>query len=537
MLVPSSADNLGNHIATTDITMNDNDLLDANTVQANTLLDPEDGTLTVSDNLNVTGDITVQGADIRDNSGDLRLSGEDNVYISMDYNNNDANTRSISLGRNDEGGDANYNELMRIDEGGNVNVNSLAGAGTRMVVANATGDLSSQTIPANGDITGVTAGAGITGGGTTGTVTVSANANNGLNVDLVADAVQLGGALIENTTITQGAFSMIYNLNSTGDFSIQDNGTTVAQVRDDGLFFVGDDMYWRDGSVGGTNLMSLTDDSDDGRLRIYENGATSIDLDANTQFIFNEQGLDRDFRVESDGNANMLRVDAAQNRVGIGIGTPSAELHVFEGHNGVAEVFATGVTQGSGMFFAGQSATYGGGFVYDGDGTPALVGGADRVTFFRRNNGTDTDVMSYAYNCSTVRITSLAGSGNRMVIANANGDLSTQSIPANGDITGVNAGDGLTGGGTAGTVTLNVVATNGLTDNANDVRLGGVLIQNTTITQGNFGMNYNMNGTGDFQIQDAGVPHFTVLDNGLTYFGDDTYWRDGATNSGDILGR
>ena len=82
-------------------------------------------------------------------------------------------------------------------------------------------------------------------------------------------------------------------------------------------------------------------------------------------------------------------------------------MHVYRADNDIARVYATGTAQGSGMFYAGQSATYGGGFVYDGDGTPALVGGSDRITFFRRNNGTDTDVMSYPYNGNTLRVTSL----------------------------------------------------------------------------------------------------------------------------------
>ena len=180
----------------------------------------------------------------------------------------------------------------------------------------------------NGDITAVNAGVGLTGGGTSGTLTINAAANNGLTVNAGADRIQLGGALIQNTTITQGAFGMTYNLNSTGDFTIQDNGVNHFQIRDDGLSFFGDDTYWRDGSISGTNLMSLIDDGNDGRLRIFENGLTSVDLDANSQFIFNEQGLDRDFRVESDGNANMFRVDAGLNRVTVGSASTAGTFNV-----------------------------------------------------------------------------------------------------------------------------------------------------------------------------------------------------------------
>ena len=180
----------------------------------------------------------------------------------------------------------------------------------------------------NGDITGVNAGIGLTGGGTNGTLTINATANNGITANSGADRIQLGGNLIQNTTITQGNFGMIYNLNGTGDFTIQDAGVNHFQVLDNGISYFGDDTYWRDGSTAGTNLMILSDDGDDGRLRIYENGLTSVDLDANSQFIFNEQGLNRDFRIESDGNANMFRVDASTNRIGIGTSAPSRTLDV-----------------------------------------------------------------------------------------------------------------------------------------------------------------------------------------------------------------
>ncbi|MEZ4874819.1 MAG: tail fiber domain-containing protein [Flavobacteriaceae bacterium] len=62
-------------------------------------------------------------------------------------------------------------------------------------------------------------------------------------------------------------------------------------------------------------------------------------------------------------------------------------------------------------------------------------------------------------------------------------------------------------------------ASNGLSETGNDVRLGGTLIQATTIAQGNFGMTYNLTGTGDFAVQDNGSPAFIVEDTGDVGFG------------------
>lgn len=44
--------------------------------------------------------------------------------------------------------------------------------------------------------------------------------------------------------------------------------------------------------------------------------------------VVNESGADKDFRVEGDGDANLIFSDASTDRVGIGTNTPSAKLDV-----------------------------------------------------------------------------------------------------------------------------------------------------------------------------------------------------------------
>ncbi len=285
------------------------------------------GVLVPQETLHVVGDILLTGGprniEIQDGDQNIQLDDANPTWNGETYGGvtrfyGDGTLANSKL----EAGGLELQRRIQI-QGGNPGIG-------RVLTSDATGNASWQdpSTLVTGDISGVVAGSGLTGGGSTGTVTVTANANNGLNVDNTADAVQLGGALTENTTITQGAFNMIFDLSNTGDFLIQDSGVSHFQVANNGVTYFGDDTYWRDGSTAGTNLAVLFDDGDDGRFLIYEDGNASVDLDANTQFIFNEQGLDRNFRIESDLSPTMFFVDAGLDNIGIKTGTTQRNLHL-----------------------------------------------------------------------------------------------------------------------------------------------------------------------------------------------------------------
>ena len=88
-------------------------------------------------------------------------------------------------------------------------------------------------------------------------------------------------------------------------------------------------------------------------------------------------------------------------------GTSSRSANTFvralAGDSNQAGFEAYGNSQGTGFFYAGQSASYGGGIAYNGDNSPGAFGSeqGDDFTFFRRDNGTDTRVAKYRYNDST----------------------------------------------------------------------------------------------------------------------------------------
>jgi len=58
-----------------------------------------------------------------------------------------------------------------------------------------------------------------------------------------------------------------------------------------------------------------------------------------TEVVVNDTGVDFDFRVEGDNDANLLFVDASTDRVGINVVAPTKKLHVFDGSNQCVATF------------------------------------------------------------------------------------------------------------------------------------------------------------------------------------------------------
>ena len=119
---------------------------------------------------------------------------------------------------------------------------------------------------------------------------------------------------IKNSDYESGALNISRNLDTAtfGAVAVKQrfgsiyNGSTVYPVEVlGGVDNDGSALYYRV-DIDSTN-----------RLTLWPSSAT-----------FNEDGGDVDFRVESDGNSNMLFVDAANDRVGIATNNPTAKFHV-----------------------------------------------------------------------------------------------------------------------------------------------------------------------------------------------------------------
>jgi hypothetical protein len=153
-------------------------------------------------------------------------------------------------------------------------------------------------------------------------------------------------------------------------------------------------------------FQSILDDASDStedssfRIQTYVGGAVKSKLfTSSTETVFNDDSADLDFRVESDGNANMLFVDGGNNEVGIGTNTPSghgspngAKL-VVHGTSGATmiQINATASNQSSGIEFTDDAATGQIHYHHGSDSLTFTVNGTQHFSIASNGDLTATD--------------------------------------------------------------------------------------------------------------------------------------------------
>jgi len=149
-------------------------------------------------------------------------------------------------------------------------------------------------------------------------------ATDGTTADEQSNAIiKLTGTLTGNTTMQCEAVENWYIVDNAASMSTHTLGFKPAGGTATNLVAGSKHILYSDGSTMFDVLADAGNLKANGTLTV--SGNTSLD---GGTFVFNESSADVDFRIESNGNANAVFVDAGNDRVGIMNASPSVELDV-----------------------------------------------------------------------------------------------------------------------------------------------------------------------------------------------------------------
>jgi hypothetical protein len=157
--------------------------------------------------------------------------------------------------------------------------------------------------------------------------TDSLTATDGTTADEQSNAIiKLTGTLTGNTTMQCEAVESWYIVDNAATMGTYTLGFKPAGGTATNLVASSKHLLYSDGSTMFDVLEDAGNIKANGTLTV--SGNTSLD---GGTFVFNESSADLDFRIEGNGDANLLFTDAGNDRVGIKTSSPSTELHVVGG--------------------------------------------------------------------------------------------------------------------------------------------------------------------------------------------------------------
>jgi len=177
----------------------------------------------------------------------------------------------------------------------------------------------------------------------------SLTATDGSTTDEQSNAIiKLTGTLSGNTTIQSEAVETWYIVDNATSMSSYTLGFKPAGGTATNLVASSKHILYSDGSTMFDVLADCGNISANGTLAV----AGNVSLDGGS-FVFNESSADVDFRIESNGNANAIFVDAGNDRVGIFNASPSVPLDV----TGAAKISGAVDLDGGGFTWNDSSAS------------------------------------------------------------------------------------------------------------------------------------------------------------------------------------